>query len=402
MHLSVIIVNYNVKFFLEQCLYSLLKAIDNLPSPADAEVIVFDNASSDGSRAFFLNKFQGVQFIWHGENLGFAKANNRALSFARGKYILFLNPDTILSEDALYKSVHFLESQSGGGALGIRMIDGSGNFLPESKRGFPSPAASFYKLSGLIHLFPSSKKIATYYAGHLSEHESNEIDVLSGAYMLVKKEVLDKTGGFDEAFFMYGEDIDLSYRIQKAGYKNFYFADSTIIHFKGESTNQNSARYVRIFYQAMNIFVHKHFNTASSWWYIAFIKVAILLSGVLSFVKRSVASVVKPRPKTKLQTLIVASKHDEENIVSILSSYKTPERKITFENLDSLDNNFEYSLYDEIIIAASSTGVAYKDVITFLQQVPSGVAVKIHSSGSSSIVCSDSKAANGDVLHATV
>ncbi|MDH7463376.1 glycosyltransferase family 2 protein [Chitinophagaceae bacterium 26-R-25] len=402
MHLSVIIVNYNVKFFLEQCLYSLLKAIDNLPSPADAEVIVFDNASSDSSREFFLDKFQGVQFIWHNENLGFAKANNRALSFAKGKYILFLNPDTILSEDTLYKSLHYLESQAGSGALGIRMVDGSGNFLPESKRGFPSPAASFYKLSGLIHLFPSSKKIAAYYAGHLSERENNEIDVLSGAYLLVKKEALDKTGGFDEAFFMYGEDIDLSYRIQKAGYRNFYFADSTIVHFKGESTNQNSGRYVRIFYQAMNIFVHKHFHTASSWWYIAFIKVAILLSGVLSFVKRSLASLVKPKSKKNFHTLIVAGEHDEENITSILSNYKTPERKITFENLDSLDNNFEYSLYDEIIIAVSANGVAYKDVITFLQQAPDGVAVKIHASGSSSIVGSDSKAANGDVLHAAV
>lgn len=402
MHLSVIIVNYNVKFFLEQCLYSLLKAIDNLPSPGDAEVIVFDNASSDGSREFFVDKFQGVQFIWHNENLGFAKANNRALSFAQGKNILFLNPDTILSEDALYKSIDYLESQAGSGALGIRMIDGSGNFLPESKRGFPSPAASFYKLSGLINLFPASKKIAAYYAGNLNEHDNNEIDVLSGAYMLVKKEVLDKTGGFDEAFFMYGEDIDLSYRIQKAGYKNFYFADNAIIHFKGESTNQNSARYVRIFYKAMNIFVHKHFNAASSWWYVVFIKVAILLSGVLSFVKRFLGSIIKSKLKTNLQTLIVAGKYDEENINAILSNYKRPERKITFENLDSLDNDFEYSLYDEIIIAVSSTGFAYKDVITFLQQAPDGVAVKIHSSGSSSIVGSDSKAANGDVLHTVV
>lgn len=400
MHLSVIIVNYNVKFFLEQCLYSLLKAIDNLPSPADAEVIVFDNASSDGSRDFFVDKFQNVQFIWHNENLGFAKANNKALTFAKGKYILFLNPDTILSEDALYKSISYLETQDGSGALGIRMIDGSGNFLPESKRGFPTPAASFYKLSGLINLFPSSKKIAAYYAGHLSEHTNSEVDVLSGAYMLVKKEVLDKTGGFDEAFFMYGEDIDLSYRIQKAGYKNFYFADSSIIHFKGESTNQNSARYVKIFYRAMNIFVHKHFNAASSWWYIIFIKVAIVMSGVLSFVKRSLAGVVQPKPKITLRTLIVAGAHDEENIESIISNYKTPERQITFENLDSLDNNFEYSLYDEIIIAVSSTDVSYKDVINFLQQAPDGIAVKIHSSGSNSIVGSDSKAANGDALAA--
>jgi GT2 family glycosyltransferase len=402
MHLSVIIVNYNVKFFLEQCLYSLLKAIDNLPSLADAEVIVFDNASSDGSRDFFINKFQNVQFIWHNENLGFAKANNRALSLAKGKYILFLNPDTILSEDALYKSIDYLESQAGSGALGIRMIDGSGNFLPESKRGFPTPAASFYKLSGLISLFPSSKKIAAYYAGHLSEHENNEIDVLSGAYMLVKKEVLDKTGGFDEAFFMYGEDIDLSYRIQKAGYKNFYFADSTIIHFKGESTNQNSARYVKIFYQAMNIFVHKHFNTASSWWYIVFIKVAILLSGVLSFAKRSLASVVKSKSKDALHTLIAAGKNDEEKIVSILANYKTPARKIFFDDLDSLDIHFEYWLYDEVIIAIALDGVSYKDMISFLQQVPKSICVKVHASGSNSIVGSGSKAANGDVLHAVV
>lgn len=256
MQLSIIIVNYNVKLFLEQCLCSVKKAIEGLA----AEVIVVDNNSSDNSIEYLSPKFLSVRFIENKVNTGFAKACNQGLQESKGKYILFLNPDTIIPEDCFTKSISFLDADTAAGALGIRMIDGSGKFLKESKRSFPSPATSLFKLFGLARMFPRSKTFSKYHLGHLNEKENNEVDVLAGAFIMVKKEVLDKVGGFDEIFFMYGEDVDLSYRIQKAGYKNYYFAGSSIIHFKGESTRKGSMNYVRMFYNAMSIFVRKHYG----------------------------------------------------------------------------------------------------------------------------------------------
>ncbi|MEI9933510.1 MAG: glycosyltransferase family 2 protein [Ferruginibacter sp.] len=261
MRLSIIIVSYNVKYFLEYCLCSLNKAC----AAIETEIIVIDNNSSDGSKLFFKENFPKVKFIWNDENIGFAKANNLALQQCTGEYILFLNPDTILPEDCLTSSLSFFESQQKAGALGIRMIDGSGKFLKESKRAFPSPFTALYKIIGLSNLFPHSKTFAHYHLGNLDEHKNHEVDVLAGAFMLIPKKVLDEVGSFDEDFFMYGEDIDLSYRIQKAGYKNYYFAGSTIIHFKGESTKKGSLNYVRLFHNAMSLFVKKHYNNKRAW-----------------------------------------------------------------------------------------------------------------------------------------
>ena len=253
--LTVIIVNYNVKYFLEQCLHAVVAAAKNI----DAEIIVVDNDSTDGSKAYLSSNFATVQFLWNRVNVGFAKGNNHALALAKGKYILFLNPDTIVAEDSFEMCLqHFYRSASCG-AIGVRMIDGAGDFLPESKRGFPSVTASFFKLSGLSSVFNSSAIFAAYYAGHLPQHSPNEVDVLSGACMMVPKAVLEQTGSFDEAFFMYGEDVDLSYRIQKAGYKNFYLPQTSIVHFKGESTQKHSENYVAHFYGAMQLFVQKHY-----------------------------------------------------------------------------------------------------------------------------------------------
>ena len=232
-----------------------------------AEIIIIDNNSSDNSIEYLQPRFSAARFIANKENAGFAKACNQGLKLAKGKYILFLNPDTIIPEDCFQKSIAFLESKPGAGALGIKMLDGSGRFLKESKRSFPSPMTSLFKLSGLSRLFPHSRIFSKYHLGHLDENKDHEIDVLAGAFMLVKREVLDKTGGFDEVFFMYGEDVDLSYRIQKTltgetngNYKNYYFSGSTIIHFKGESTRRGSMNYVRMFYNAMSIFVRKHYG----------------------------------------------------------------------------------------------------------------------------------------------
>jgi GT2 family glycosyltransferase len=254
MELSVIIVNYNVKHFLEQCLYSVHKAISGIV----AEVIVVDNDSSDNSIGFLQPAFPSVIFLANNENAGFSKACNQGLSVSKGRYVLFLNPDTIVPEDCLSKCVSFLASHPDAGALGIRMVDGGGKFLKESKRAFPSPLTALYKLSGLSALFPRSRTFSRYHLRYLPENENHEVDVLAGAFMMIKREVINKTGAFDETFFMYAEDIDLSYRIQEAGYRNYYFADSSIIQFKGESTRKLSLNYVRMFYNAMNVFVKKH------------------------------------------------------------------------------------------------------------------------------------------------
>lgn len=278
MQLSIIIVNYNVRHFLEQCLASVRLATQGL----QAEVLVADNASTDGSLAYLQPRFPEVQWLPLPHNVGFARANNLALQQARGRYILFLNPDTIVAEDTLQQTLAFMEAHAQAGALGIRMIDGSGRFLPESKRGFPTPTAALYKQLGLYRWFPRSARFNHYYMGHLPEHRTQPVEVLAGAFMLVRKAVLDEVGSFDERFFMYGEDIDLSYRITQAGYINYYFADSTIIHFKGESSGQHSLRYVRVFYQAMQLFVQKHFQGSGAFLYRGLLYAAIAARACLS------------------------------------------------------------------------------------------------------------------------
>lgn len=278
MKLSVIIVNYNVKYFLEQCLYSVVKAIQNI----DAEIIVVDNCSTDASVSYLQSTFSTVQFIENKENVGFGKANNQALNLVKGEYVLFLNPDTIVPEDCFEKCIAFFEQTPNCGALGIKMMDGKGVFLPESKRAFPSPLTSFFKLVGLASFFPKSSVFNKYALGHLSENENHEVDVLAGAFMMLHKNVLHKVTGFDETFFMYGEDVDLSYRVQTAGYKNYYFSGSSIIHFKGESTKRGSLNYVRMFYQAMSIFVKKHYSGSKAFLFSFLIQMAIAARAVFS------------------------------------------------------------------------------------------------------------------------
>ena len=256
MQISVIIVNYNVKHFLEQCLYSVQKALLGVVS----EVVVIDNNSTDNSLSYLQPRFPGIEFIRNSENLGFAKACNQGLARAKGEFVLFLNPDTILPENCIKKCIAFLQQHPDAGALGVRMLDGRGKFLKESKRSFPSPLTSLYKLFGLAKLFPRSRTFSRYHLGFLDENQNHEVDVLAGAFIMARTSIMKSTGGFDETFFMYGEDVDLSYRIQKAGHKNYYFAETCIIHFKGESTRKASMNYVRMFYTAMSLFVHKHYG----------------------------------------------------------------------------------------------------------------------------------------------
>lgn len=283
MDLSVIIVNYNVKALLEQTLISVLKAVQNLR----IEIIVVDNNSADDSCDLVKEKFKQVILIENKENLGFSKANNQGIKIAKGRNILLLNPDTIVAEETFIKTVAFLDSHPNAGALGVRMIDGRGEFLPESKRGLPTPEVAFYKMSGLAKLFPQSKRFGAYHLSYLKENENHKADILSGAFMMIKKSVLDEVGLLDESFFMYGEDIDLSYRIIKAGYDNYYFAETTIIHYKGESTKKHSVNYVKIFYQAMAKFAAKHFSKQQGWWFGLCINIAIFARATIALLNRT-------------------------------------------------------------------------------------------------------------------
>ena len=240
---------------LEQCLFSLKEATQELES----EIIVVDNNSSDGSREQLPLKFPGTKFITNKQNLGFAKACNQGFSASSGKYILFLNPDTILSGTSLSDCLSFFETHPDAGAVGVRMIDIQKKFLKESKRGLPNPATSFYKLFGVSAIFPTSKTFSKYYEGHLPERENNPVDVLSGAFMMIRRQIFEKLNGFDERFFMYGEDIDLSLRILQSGYKNYYLGTVSVMHLKGGSTSYNY-EYVNHFYGAMNLFVKIHYG----------------------------------------------------------------------------------------------------------------------------------------------
>lgn len=252
MDLSVIIVNYNVRHFAEHCIYSVLKAAQNLT----IEILLVDNASGDGSMVHLQRLFPQVRIIRNEQNRGFGAANNQALEAAKGDHILFLNPDTIIPEDCFEKCLAFMQEQKNCGALGVRMIDGSGNFLPESKRNLPTVRSSFSKLSGLDKIKNST---SGYYANHLAEYETGRVDVLAGAFMMLSRKAIELTKGFDENFFMYGEDIDLSYRIMRSGLLQYYYPEITIIHFKGESFAGKRV-YNAQFYGAMKTFVDLHYS----------------------------------------------------------------------------------------------------------------------------------------------
>jgi len=290
MNLTVIIVNYNVKHFLEQCLHSVFKSLEGL----EGEVIVIDNNSVDGSCQMLREKFSDVTLIENEKNLGFSKANNQGIRSSKGKYILLLNPDTIVQEDTFRKCFDFMESHNDAGSLGVKMIDGKGNYLPESKRSLPTPKVSFFKIFGLSALFPKSKIFGLYHLGYLDKNETHKIEILPGAFMFIRRSVLEKVGILDEAFFMYGEDIDLSYRIKLAGFENYYYPGTTIIHYKGESTKKSSINYVVVFYKAMIIFARKHFTPKNARLFSFLINMAIYLRASISILRRVFLSVITP------------------------------------------------------------------------------------------------------------
>lgn len=269
--LSIVIVSYNVRHFLEQCLTAVFKAQGNL----NLEVWVVDNASADDSVTMVKALFPQVHLLANSDNPGFAKANNQALRLAQGDFLLLLNPDTVVAEDTFALCLDYFHQHPRVGALGVKMIDGSGQFLPESRRGFPTPWVAFTKTFGLARLFPHSRRFNTYHLGFLDPTTTAEVDVLSGAFLLVRRATLVEAGLLDEQFFMYGEDIDWSYRLRQTGYTNAYLAKTTIIHYKGESTKKGSLNYVRTFYQAMMLFTRKHFQGQQAWLLLSMLQGAI-------------------------------------------------------------------------------------------------------------------------------
>ena len=260
MRLTVAIVNYNVKYYLEQCLHSLEKALAGM----EAEVIVVDNHSHDGSVAYLQSRFPSVRFIPLQHNDGFSRANNRAIRASSGHYVLLLNPDVIVAEDTLREAIRFMDAHDRVGAVGVRMLNPDGTDALESRRGVPTPMTAFWKMSGLCARFPSSRRFARYYMSYLPWDEPAEIEIVSGAFFLVRRKALEEVGLLDTDFFMYGEDIDLSYRLRKAGWQNWYLP-LRILHYKGMSTRKSSFRYVHVFYGAMLIFLRKHFSSLSFW-----------------------------------------------------------------------------------------------------------------------------------------
>ncbi|MBR4388807.1 MAG: glycosyltransferase family 2 protein [Prevotella sp.] len=307
MKLSVVIVNYNVKHYLYQCLDSVYKALDGI----EAEVFVVDNHSRDDSVEYLQRRYQNVNYIEMNHNLGFARANNIAIRQSEGEYVLLLNPDTVVGEKVLSNVVQFLDEHPEAGAVGVRMLNADGIKAKESRRGVPTPMTAFYKMTGLCNRFPNHKRLGHYYMGDLPWDEPGEIDVVSGAFCMLRREAMYKVGLLDEDFFMYGEDIDLSYRLLKGGYKNWY-VPQTILHYKGESTSKSSFRHVHVFYEAMYIFFKKHFGNSSFLISIP-IKCAIYLSATWALLKMQTGKMKKalgffsPRRKKEPDYLFIGS-----------------------------------------------------------------------------------------------
>ncbi len=392
MQLSIIIVNYNVKCFLEHCLHAVLKAAKNI----DTEILVVDNNSTDGSREYLEPKFPQVKFFWNKNNPGFAKANNEALSRASGDYILFLNPDTIVAEDCFKKCMDFFMNHKDCGALGVKMIDGKGKFLRESKRGLPLAATAFFKMSGLIKIFPTSKTFAAYYAAHLPDNENNITEVLAGAFMMLSATAISIAGSFDEFFFMYGEDIDLSYRITKAGLNNYYFAESPIIHFKGESTQKKSSAYNKNFYGAMKYFTRKHFSHKGFTY--LFANAAISASRLLSFFKYQLTGAAKmPGKHWPGKTIIYGTEQDVAAIQKITSHTRYSLQVILHINsfVSSLNFKeiFKTNYADSIIFCEGL--LSYETIISQLQCIPDDCSVFFFYDGAESIISSGNKNEKG-------
>jgi len=391
LQLSIIIVNYNVKYFLEQCLFSVLAAVRNI----EAEIIVIDNASNDESCDFLRNNFSSIKLICLKENIGFGRANNIALKVAKGKYILFLNPDTIVQENILEDLISFMDQSPEVGAAGLRMIDGSGTFLPESKRSFPTPLNSFFKLSGLASVFPRSKKINRYALADIDEYAIAEVEVLSGAFFFSTRSILQKLNGFDEDFFMYGEDIDLSFRIRREGYKIFYFGNKTIIHFKGESSREKDLKYIRSFYGAMEIFIKKHYQASDRKWFQSMLKAGVYSAALLNILKNYTKKLIKKRLPINVNSFSLMG--DQRSVMEAekIIQLHFPEADVTVADIDKTG-------VDKTNIVFCLGTVSYATTIAFIDKNKTNYRYFFHAKNSASIIGSPLKNESGIAISNTI
>lgn len=371
----------------------------------EAEIFVVDNHSTDGSREYLSEKFPSVLFKWNENNDGFGKASNSVLKETTGNYVLFLNPDTIVAEDCFNKCIAFMNAHANCGSLGVRMIDGSGKFLKESKRSFPSPLTSFYKMTGLAALFPRSKIFARYYAGYLPQKENNQVDVLSGAFMMLSRKAIDVTAGFDERFFMYGEDVDLSYRIQKAGMQNWYHAGTTILHFKGESTQKLSASYIKHFYGAMEFFVKKHYSKKRGT--IFFMSITIAFIKMLATVKLIFTQKTKSQPISKklLNTAIIAGQKRFNECLhlikyasppfSILGRIAVSEKDdgVAIGKIATLQKSIKKNKIEVLVFCEGDQ--SFKTIIEQIELIPAHIRILLNAQNSRSMAGSNDKNSRG-------
>jgi len=389
MQLSVIILNYNVRYFLELCVLSVQKAIQNL----DAEIIVVDNHSSDDSCAMMHERFPSIKLIENKENLGFPKGNNIAVKEAKGEYICILNPDTVVAEDTFEKILAFAQRQYDLGIVGCKLIDGTGHFLPESKRGVPTPWVAFTKIFGLYQWFPKSALFNKYYAQHLTENQTGKIDILVGAFMVMKRELYNEIGGFDENCFMYSDDIDLSYMALKLGKSNYYYHDTAVIHYKGESTIKDGT-YMNRFQEAMNFFYQKHFahRGFASFFFSMFMKIGVIFFSFFKMFQGKQTAKINP------ENYILISDNETIREKLALTLKKNVARKVLENGKIVFSQTFSKGSFTEFIL--DTNYISFKEAIAFLEQNkhPS-VTFKILPIGSDFIVGSNSSNDRGEVIN---
>jgi len=367
MKLSVIIVSYNVRHYLQQCLDSLHRSLEGV----DAEIFVVDNHSKDDTVGFLKGQKGRVRFIASNNNNGFAKANNMAIRKTTGEYVLLLNPDTIVGEDTIKTCLEFMDAHKDAGGVGVRMLKCDGTNAIESRRGLPSPMTAFYKMCGLCAKFPRSHRFGKYYMGYLPWDEPAKIEVISGAFCMVRRKALNKAGLLDEEFFMYGEDIDLSYRLLKCGYDNWY-VPTKILHYKGESTQKSSFRYVHVFYEAMLIFLRKHYGHQSFWLNIP-IKTAIYIKATFALIRMSSEQVHKmlgftpyKRSKTPIY-IFVGTAYSLEKCRKKAEQYGLMAQYITDDELLKQKNHAESMLTTDpntpVYVVYDTSAYKYKTIL---------------------------------------
>ncbi|SDI05757.1 Glycosyltransferase, GT2 family [Flavobacterium omnivorum] len=388
MQLSVIILNYNVRYFLEQCVLSVQSALEDM----EGEIIVIDNNSQDDSCQMMTQRFPNIKLIQNKENVGFSKANNSAVAEACGEYICILNPDTVVAEDTFVKVLAFANKRSDLGIIGCKLIDGTGNFLPESKRGVPTPWVAFTKITGLYRLFTKFPLFGSYYAQHLNRDQTGKVAILVGAFMVMKRELYCEVGGFDENCFMYSDDIDLSYMISKKGKFNFYFHETTVVHYKGESTIKDGT-YMKRFQEAMNFFYKKHFSSDgfSSAFFSVFMKMGIIF---FSFVKMFQGkSKVKSSPNSYL--LVSSNEKLADKLCFVL------QKKVSFHDLktEKMVNSSSIKNKDRVEIILDNEFLSFKESIAILESLKNkGFTFKIIPKKANFLIGSNNSSERGEVI----